>query len=97
MAKCSCKTRTSHTMSYNYWPFQEAMRKVITRAVNITGTERQFEVMIEWSGTVAKAAFFSEVWVLESFQKELDNMAPVMSSVAVDLKEKEELVADQCE
>lgn len=76
-------------ISYNYWPFQEAMRKLIIRAVKTTGREIQFEVMIEWSGAVAKAALCSEVWALESFQKGLDDMA-----VAVGLKEKEESLAD---
>ncbi|KAJ7350196.1 hypothetical protein OS493_037776 [Desmophyllum pertusum] len=28
-------------ISYNYWPFQEAMRKLITRAVKITGRQSQ--------------------------------------------------------
>ena len=77
-------------ISYNYWPFQEAMRKLIIRAVKITGRESQFEVMIEWSGAVAKAALSPEVWALESFQKGLDDMA-----IAVGLKEKEESATDE--
>lgn len=77
-------------ISYNYWPFQEAMRKLITRAVKITGRESQFEVMLEWSGAVARATLSSEVWAVESFQKGLDDMA-----VAVGLKEKEEPAEDE--
>ena len=77
-------------ISYNYWPFQEAMRKLITRAVKITGRQSQFEVMIEWSAAVAKAALSSETWALESFQKGLDDMA-----VWVGLKEREEPDADE--
>lgn len=77
-------------ISYNYWPFQEAMRKLITRAVKITGRENQFQVMIEWSGAVAKAALSSETWALESFQQGLDDMA-----IAVGLKEKEGSPVDE--
>ena len=69
-------------ISYNYWPFQEAMRKLIVRAVKITGRQSQFEVMLEWSAAVGRAALGCEVWAVESWQKGLDEMA-----VAVGLKE----------
>lgn len=77
-------------ISYCYWPFQEAMRQLIVRAVKITGRRSQFQVMLEWSGAVAKAALGSEVWALDSWQKGLDEMA-----VAVGLKEKKESAAEK--
>lgn len=79
-------------ISYNYWPFQEAMRKLIVRAVKITGRKSQFEVMLEWSAAVGKAALGCEVWAVESWQKGLDEMA-----VAVGLKEEKKSETDKDE
>lgn len=77
-------------ISYNYWPFQEEMRKLIVRAVKITGREIQFEVMLEWSEAVGRAALGCELCAMESWQKGLDEMA-----VAVGLKEKASEVEEQ--
>lgn len=79
-------------ISYNYWPFQEAMRKLIVRAVKISGRESQFEVMLEWSAAVGRAALGCEVWAMDSWQKGLDEMA-----IAVGLKEAPEEDKDEKE
>ena len=88
-------------ISYNYWPFQEAMRKLIVRAVKITGRRKEFEVMLEWSGAVGKAALSCEVWALESWVKGLDEMAVDVglieekTSVTETTKKKPELTKEE--
>ena len=73
------------SISYNYWPFQEAMRKLIVRAVKVTGKKSQIQVMVDGSRVVAREVLGGEDWALDSFLKGLDDML-----VAVGVKEDEQ-------
>lgn len=70
-------------ISWNYWPFQEAMRQLLVRAAKVTGNISRVAAIIEMAKPVARAALRSEPWIMKSFHRGLEQM-----QVSLKLKEK---------